>query len=396
MKFAHLADIHLGFNKDDALFKEECRIFNQIIDDCITNQVDFIILAGDIFHTNIPEMRVQKNAFSTLAKVKNAGIPIYTVYGSHDFSPVHNSVIDLLDASGIITKMQYTTHDDGSIELHHINGPKNSIITGLHGLKVGKDIEWYKNLKTDNIPTNGKRIFIFHGGLEEFTSQNMLDGVMPVALLPKGYSYYAGGHFHHFNTKSFPDHKNVTYSGTTFSGNTADIEDNAKGAKRGYVLVDWDDNDNISVKFQHIENVEYILININCKNMTIEEVNKKLEEDLNKHDVTDKVVFMKFYGRLIEKSKASGLDFNLIHKKTEKALWRKVIKNIEDDDNVMITESTNMIGKTIEEIEKKALDEEGLRLLQILKQPRLADEKALQYSDRIDQEALRELKLTCI
>lgn len=396
MKFAHLADIHLGFNKDDELFKEECRIFNNIMNDCITKQVDFIILAGDIFHTNIPEMRVQKNAFNTLAKVKNAGIPIYAVYGSHDFSPVHNSVIDLLKETGIITRMEYITNEDGSIELQHINGPQNSIIAGLHGLKIGKDIEWYKNLNTNNIPTDGKRIFIFHGGLEEFTNQEMIEGVMPVALLPKGYSYYAGGHFHKFSTKSFQDHKNVTYPGTTFSGNTVDIEDNAKGIKRGYVLVDWDDDDNISVKFQHIKNVEYVLINIDCKGMTIEEVNKKLEDELNTYDVTNKIVFMKFYGRLAETSKASGLDFNIIHKKTEKALWSKVIKNIIDDDNAVSLEQTGVIGKTIEEIEKNSLNEQELRLLQILKQPRLADEKALQYSDRIDEEALKELKLECI
>ena len=62
-------------------------------------------MPGDIFHVNIPEMSVQKFAFSMFRKLYEENIPVYVVYGSHDFSPISNSVIDLLAEIGYITKV---------------------------------------------------------------------------------------------------------------------------------------------------------------------------------------------------------------------------------------------------------------------------------------------------
>ncbi len=100
MKFAHLSDIHLGFQKHEALQKVEQEVFERALDECISRKVDFILIPGDLFHVNIPEMRVQKYAFAKFRQVHQAGIPVYVVYGSHDFSPVSNSVIDLLAEVG--------------------------------------------------------------------------------------------------------------------------------------------------------------------------------------------------------------------------------------------------------------------------------------------------------
>ena len=105
MKFAHLSDIHLGFQKNELLQNIEQHVFEDAIEKCISLGVDFILIPGDMFHVNIPEMRVQKYAFAMFRKVHDAGIPVYVVYGSHDFSPVTNSVIDLLVETGYLTKV---------------------------------------------------------------------------------------------------------------------------------------------------------------------------------------------------------------------------------------------------------------------------------------------------
>ena len=114
MRFAHMSDIHLGFQKESALQDVERRVFEDALDRCMSMNVDFILMPGDIFHVNIPEMRVQKYAFTKFREVYEAGIPVYVVYGSHDFSPVSNSVIDLLVAAGYIIKVaNATSNDDG-------------------------------------------------------------------------------------------------------------------------------------------------------------------------------------------------------------------------------------------------------------------------------------------
>ena len=133
MKFAHLSDVHLGFQKHESLQKIEQQVFEKILDQCISLKVDFILIPGDLFHVNIPEMRVQKFAFAKFRQVHDAGIPIYVVYGSHDFSPVSNSVIDLLAEIGYITKVtQATSHEDGRISLKCLIDSKTGAkITGL-------------------------------------------------------------------------------------------------------------------------------------------------------------------------------------------------------------------------------------------------------------------------
>ena len=138
MKFAHLSDIHLGFQKSESLQKIEQEVFENAMNRCISLEVDFILIPGDMFHVNIPEMRVQKYAFAMFRRVHEAGIPVYVVYGSHDFSPVTNSVIDLLVETGYLTKVtQATSNEDGSISLEFLVDEKTCAkITGLSVLKV--------------------------------------------------------------------------------------------------------------------------------------------------------------------------------------------------------------------------------------------------------------------
>ena len=95
----------MGYQKRPSLQRIEEAIFQSVIDECIKRKVDFVLIPGDLFHINIPEMRVQKFAFRQLRKLHENGIPVYVVYGSHDFSPVTNSVIDLLTEAGYLIKV---------------------------------------------------------------------------------------------------------------------------------------------------------------------------------------------------------------------------------------------------------------------------------------------------
>ena len=60
MKFAHLADTHLGRQKDEKLRSIEKEVFQNTIDEILKNQVDFVLIAGDFFDINIPDMETQK------------------------------------------------------------------------------------------------------------------------------------------------------------------------------------------------------------------------------------------------------------------------------------------------------------------------------------------------
>ena len=413
MKFAHLSDIHLGFQKHDALQKIERQVFEKALDECITRQVDFILIPGDMFHVNIPEMRVQKFAFAKFRQVHEAGIPVYVVYGSHDFSPVSNSVIDLLAEVRFITKVtKAQSNEDGTISLDFLIDEKTGAkIAGLSGLKVGKDREWYEKLDRGSLESeSGFKIFLFHGGVSDMKTESGMDGEqMPLSLLPKGFSYYAGGHMHKFNHQSFDGYPHVVYPGTPFAGYHADLEDNAKGQKRGFVIVEFDDVVK-SVDFVELENAQYEIIEVNAKNRKAESINQELIEKTKEIDPSKKIIIIKVAGELTS-GKTAEVDISTVREKLneEGALVVNISKNGLTSKEYSITEAkgadkdeieTNVFAENIGQLnfdQKDLLGEEGVKLsknlLRELGQPSLVNEKKNEYIPRIRDNALAILGL---
>ena len=413
MLFAHLSDIHLGFQKHESLQKIEQHVFEQALDQCISRKVDFILIPGDMFHVNIPEMRVQKFAFAKFRQVHDAGIPVYVVYGSHDFSPVSNSVIDLLVEVGYITKVtKATSHEDGRISLEFLVDSKTGAkITGLSGLKVGKDRDWYEKLDRDSLESeSGLKIFLFHGGISDMKVDSGMDGdLMPLSLLPKGFSYYAGGHMHKFNHQSFDGYSNVVYPGTPFAGYHADLEDNANGEKRGFVLVEFDDKIK-SVDFIEIENTSYEIIEIDANNRKAESINQELTEKTSNIDVENKVVIIKVKGELTS-GKTADVDVSIVRDNlnSKNALVVNVSKNQLTSKEYSITEAkgsnkeeieTNVFSENIGQLRfdyPGLLEDNGInlakKLLLELGQPKLENEKKNEYIPRINQNVLALLGL---
>lgn len=413
MKFAHLSDVHLGFQKHESLQNIEQQVFEKILDECITRKVNFILIPGDLFHVNIPEMRIQKFAFAKFRQVHDAGIPIYVVYGSHDFSPVSNSVIDLLAEIGYIKKVtNATSHEEGKISLKCLIDEKTGAkITGLSGLKVGKDREWYEKLDRSSLEAEqGLKIFLFHGGISDMKTDSGIDGdQMPLSLLPKGFSYYAGGHMHKFNHQSFDEYSNVVYPGTPFAGYHADLEDNANGQKRGFVLVEFDDEIK-SVDFIEIENTKYEIIEVDANNRKAESINQELSEKTADIDVVNKVVIVKIQGELMS-GKTADIDVSIVRDNLndKDALVVNVSKNQLTSKEYSITEAK---GSNKEEIEinvfsenigqlkfdyPELLDKSGIKLasklLQELGQSKLENENKNEYIPRIRDSALALLGL---
>ena len=240
IRFAHTSDIHLGFQCDPALQDVELDVFRSMMDSFIEWRVDFVLMPGDIFHTNVPRMQVQKAAFEAFRKVHDAGIPIYVVYGSHDFSPVSASVIDLLATAGYVTKAMLL-HDDGeAASLDFVRDPKTGAkIAGLYGLKQGKDSNWYDRLDLDSLEAeDGFKVFMFHGAVSEMNEDEEGEKI-PLERFPKGFHYYAGGHMHKSQHYAQADYSHVVYPGTPFAGFHQDMEDTARGEARGYYVVEW-------------------------------------------------------------------------------------------------------------------------------------------------------------
>ena len=102
MKFAHLADCHIGSWRDPKLRDASTKAFSKAIDVCITKEVDFVIIAGDLFNTSLPSVDNLKDVTLKLKQLADKKIPVYLVPGSHDFSASGKTMLDVLEHAGLL------------------------------------------------------------------------------------------------------------------------------------------------------------------------------------------------------------------------------------------------------------------------------------------------------
>src|SRR3989344_5361401 len=105
MKFAHMADCHIGSWRDPKLKDTSTLAFSKAVDKCIRENVDFILIAGDLFNTSFPRLDNLKSAVSSLNKLKEKGIPVYIIPGSHDYSPSGKTMLDVLEEAGMFVNV---------------------------------------------------------------------------------------------------------------------------------------------------------------------------------------------------------------------------------------------------------------------------------------------------
>ena len=343
IRFAHTSDIHLGFQRDPALQDVELDVFRSMMDSFIERRVDFVLMPGDIFHTNVPRMQVQKAAFEAFRKVHDADIPIYVVYGSHDFSPVSASVIDLLAVAGYVTKAMLL-HDDGeAAHLDFFRDPKTGAkIAGLCGLRQGKDSHWYDRLDLDSLETeDGFKVFMFHGAISEMNEDEEGEKIL-LSKFPKGFHYYAGGHMHKNQHYAQAEYSHVVYPGTPFAGFHQDMEDTARGKIRGYYVIEWngtaqdgtaqdgtaqdgtaqdgtaqdgtaqdgtaqDGGDDCSLEFVELPSPPHQIIAVGGDGLDPEAVTAKALACLDSLDPTGMIMIIKMHGQM-KSGKASSVD----------------------------------------------------------------------------------------
>lgn len=415
MRFAHFSDTHLGFQKSRSLQELEQRTFEDAMDQCIRNDVDFILMCGDMFHTNIPDLRVQLIAMRALRKVYEAGIPVYVVHGSHDSAPNNRSAIDLLEAAGYLINVPEIDDsvDDGLIHLKFVIDEKTGAkLAGLPGLKASRDIEYYKNLDRNSLESeDGFKIFLFHGAVSEVLLDEKIGENMPLSLMPAGFDYYAGGHLHTFrDMNDFSDHPHVVYPGTLLAGYHSDMEENARGAKRGFVMVDFDEKGITDVRLVPSLLCEYAVITIDAEHKTAESVQEELKEKIDEVQPSNRIVIARISGQM---SAGRTTDINMASAK-KNLRERGALDVLVSRHGLSSAEYTIQAesGNTIEETEKLVFQENigqvqvkretltgdtGIRLagdlLGLLRQPRPENEKVKDYKYRMTTDALARMGL---
>ena len=119
VKFAHIADCHIGGWSELKLKELGMQVFSKTIKICVEKQVDFVLIAGDLFNTALPSIDLIKQVALDLRKLKNNKIPVYLIAGSHDYSPSGKTMLDVFENAGLVKNVVKINEECEKIKLNY-------------------------------------------------------------------------------------------------------------------------------------------------------------------------------------------------------------------------------------------------------------------------------------
>ena len=226
MRFAHFSDCHLGsWNNHPELRELATRTFEASIDKCISEDVDFILVSGDLFDTSLPPLDILRRAVVMFRKCREAGIPVYAIPGSHDFSPTGKTFLSVLEDAGLLVDVAKFSEVDGKIKLEFVQDKKTGAkITGMAGKMGALEHKSFEILDRAIEREDGYKIFLFHSAIEEYKPPHMKEmKALPLSLLPRNFDYYAAGHVHVRHESNYGNAK-IIFPGPTFPTEFTELE----------------------------------------------------------------------------------------------------------------------------------------------------------------------------
>jgi DNA repair protein SbcD/Mre11 len=192
-KIIHTADLHLG-----AIFKElgekskihrmDCRdVFTNIIDLCIKEKVDALLIAGDLFDKAEPQKSLVNFVISELERLEQNKTPVFISTGNHDPYKKNSVWLEHKFPKNVII------FDSSNLEAKSIDG-----IT-IYGIAyTNNDKEPLKGFKADD--SDNFKIGLVHGSTTNINWDEQPEAgyrrIMKSDLDNSKLDYIALGHFH--------------------------------------------------------------------------------------------------------------------------------------------------------------------------------------------------------
>ena len=350
-----MADCHIGSWKDPVLNEAAVSAFSQAVKICINRNVNFILISGDLFNTSLPAIDKLKRVASDLKLLKDSGIPVYVIAGSHDFSPSGKTMIDVLEKAGLMINVVKGNVDEKN-NLHlkfTLDNKTGAKITGMLGKKGMLEKKYYENLAREELEKeSGYKIFMFHTALSEFKPEELHSmEAAPLSMLPKNFNYYAGGHVHYVFRAKEKDYGEIVYPGPLFPNSFREVEKLGFG---GFFIVEDGNAERIPVKIYDVAR-----ISIDCENMVPTKVNAELADEIEGGNFSKSIVTIRLSGRLSE-GKISDIDFKSAMSRIMEKGGAAVLKNTSSLTSRQF-EAVRISG-SVEGVEEKLIDEHHAQL----------------------------------
>jgi len=195
MKFIHSADIHLDTplqglaNYPGAPVHEirnaTRRAFEKVLAAAIIEKVDFFVIAGDLYDTGLKSFESALFFNKQMAHLRDAGIPVYLIYGNHDAASKLIKQLRPPDNVRILrhNEPQTIVNEKLGIAVHGQSFPTPEVVDDL-AAKYPAPLRDLFN------------IGVLHTNLSGFSDHANYAPCSLEELKNKGYQYWALGHVH--------------------------------------------------------------------------------------------------------------------------------------------------------------------------------------------------------
>ena len=342
MKFSHISDTHLGLIQYGLEEREQdiYDSFNQAIDISIQDKVDFVIFAGDIFHTPNPSGTAILQMANALKRLKENEIESFFVLGEHDISRVRSTPIPY-----VYHNLEFSKYVGRGEPVYY----KDVMIVGFDKIRknemTGLEEEFLRveSLANDH---KGHKILVLHQGITEV---NKFAGEVNSTDLPKNFTYYAMGHLHDKFLKQYDHLKGpLAYPGSTEMTTSEGIKETEKGffkvdisddeAKPEWIKLDTRPQISVKTEFENIDSV-------------IKELNEKIS-GLEKKPIIE----IKIHGENLERDVIEGKIADLVIKSLHFS-W-KIFQN--DDESSVLLNRPAQIDQELFKLAVNSLKSEKL------------------------------------
>jgi len=282
MRLLHTADWHVGSTLAGLdRFDETGKLLEELFAAAQSEQVDAVVVAGDIFDNPMPGNASQKLVFDFFARLSGTGIRAIVLAGNHDgqvFVP-SKSLLSLGTASVFEkpSQMWYQvglrSRADEPVVVTALPYPHERVVMRLNG--AGDDVhgDYASSVSTfirwlaGQMHASDINIFAAHlmiGGAQLTDTERPMSVspffAVPAHSLPSQTMYNALGHIHrHQQLVNAPTRSE--YSGSIFRVNFSE-----EGTPKGFNLVDADTKGNLTVRFCELKSA-IELHNVECNTL---------------------------------------------------------------------------------------------------------------------------------
>jgi DNA repair protein SbcD/Mre11 len=242
MRFMHTGDWHVGkVLKGRDRLDEQREVLAEIAAIAEQNEVDAVLIAGDIYEHAAPSAAAQNLVIQTLLRLRRAGAEVIAIAGNHDHGPTFEAYRPLMGAAGItLVGAVHRPDRGGVVRFRARSGGEDvqvAVLPFLTPRYAVRAAEIVSQTPSENVRAYDEMVRqvvaaltggfgpdtvnlvmshltcvggTFGGG--ERSAQSIFEYSVPATLFPVSAHYVALGHLHRRQT--LPAHCPVHYSGS--------------------------------------------------------------------------------------------------------------------------------------------------------------------------------------